>query len=51
MGAPQASGEAAMVDTLEKLADLRDRGGLTDEEFVRQKGQAPRRVVGHGRRG
>jgi hypothetical protein len=37
MGAPQQSGEAAMVDTLSKLADLHDRGVLTDEEFAQQK--------------
>jgi hypothetical protein len=37
MGAPQASGEAALVDTLGKLADLHDRGVLTDEEFAQQK--------------
>ena len=28
---------SAMVDNLEKLADLRDRGVLTDEEFAQQK--------------
>ena len=37
-GAPSAatSGEA-LVDALTKLADLRDRGALTDEEFRAQK--------------
>src|SRR5579859_232843 len=35
-GAPQ-SGEAAMVDTLQKLADLHKQGVLTDEEFAQQK--------------
>lgn len=37
MGAPQQSGEAGMVDTLSKLADLHERGVLTDEEFAQQK--------------
>ena len=37
MGAPQQSGEAAMVDTLQKLADLHKQGVLTDEEFAQQK--------------
>lgn len=32
-----ADSSSAMVDNLEKLADLRDRGVLTDEEFARQK--------------
>jgi len=35
-GAPQ-TGEAAMVDTLQKLADLHKQGVLTDEEFAQQK--------------
>jgi hypothetical protein len=34
--APAAGGED-VVDQLEKLADLRDRGVLTDEEFAAQK--------------
>jgi Short C-terminal domain len=37
MGAPQESGEAGMVDTLQKLADLHKQGVLTDEEFAQQK--------------
>ena len=37
MGAPQQTGEAAMVDTLQKLADLHKQGVLTDEEFAQQK--------------
>ncbi len=36
-GAPPQSGEAAMVDTLQKLADLHKQGVLTDEEFAQQK--------------
>jgi Short C-terminal domain len=32
-----ASGSDPTVDALEKLADLRDRGVLTDEEFAKQK--------------
>jgi hypothetical protein len=32
-----AGGSVEMVDTLEKLADLRDRGVLNDEEFAKQK--------------
>ena len=36
-GAPQPTGEAAMVDTLQKLADLHKQGVLTDEEFAQQK--------------
>ena|SRR5437588_4681385 len=35
-GAP-ADSSAGMVDTLQKLADLHDRGVLTDEEFAEQK--------------
>ena len=36
-GGARAGSSAAMVDTLEKLADLRDRGVLSDEEFAQQK--------------
>ena len=36
-GAAPQSGEAAMVDTLQKLADLHKQGVLTDEEFAQQK--------------
>jgi putative oligomerization/nucleic acid binding protein len=36
-GAAAAGSSAEMVDTLEKLADLRDRGVLSDEEFAKQK--------------
>jgi hypothetical protein len=32
-----ASGSDVTVDALEKLADLHDRGVLTDEEFAKQK--------------
>ena len=36
-GAAGAGGSVEMVDTLERLADLRDRGVLSDEEFAKQK--------------
>ena len=36
-GVQPQSGEAAMVDTLQKLADLHKQGVLTDEEFAQQK--------------
>ena len=36
-GAARAGSSAEAVDTLEKLADLRDRGVLSDEEFAKQK--------------
>lgn len=36
-GDAQGGGSAEMVDTLGKLADLRDRGVLSDEEFAKQK--------------
>ncbi len=32
-----AAGPAATADALTKLADLRDRGALTDDEFQAQK--------------
>jgi len=36
-GVQPADSSAEMVDTLQKLADLHDRGVLTDEEFAQQK--------------
>ena len=35
--APEADEGSSMIDQLEKLGDLRDKGILTDEEFAQQK--------------
>ena len=40
----QAAGAPNTADQLAKLADLRDRGVITADEFERQKAKVPRRL-------
>ena len=44
VGAPSVGGEADVFATIEKLAELRDKGILSEEEFATKKAELLARI-------